>query len=1015
MKSDFSSAFKERRWENGENITDGYVYRGKRSFDKVLKGLKENLVKGFQRNIDGIDLKVLDSRKKGVELEIEVEIIDGKNKGIAILKLYGPNKKKENVVTVTRCKGNDAEFVEILAQKILKPMMEEFFRGDFVPTGLVKRKSTSVTMKGKRVNLYKCDHCEMTSYSLPGIKGHMTKKHSRGFKKHSAKQVEVNEVLETPCDEHDMLISKEADRVVDNLISDMINLVDEPGVNLESNDGDSDTDSCVTLEEGSDIKEQKKYSNVCDECDFKIISDRKYSVVQQMLKHKEKLHSRPCDFCEFKAKNMQEMRRHTRDVHALITGSTSPPLKKKKCEENVENVDSNEMMDVESIQNLSSQLDHMDIDDDENENDETLEERSARKDEKVREQQKRFEEEERNQEEIKKKSQAIKATESQIKLEKERKERKMRKQRSKNGKKNGNKMKKRKLSNENEEILKIPNLKNIPPGCCHLVNDGDLVYVVPGDGACGPNSAAAFFFHDEVFGPKLRRRMNEFFVKHYKKRYQDICPCSVDTPFVRMTSSGPVEYTDPEELFKFLLSSDKKSDFMWSDSVDLVVIADMYQVNIKVITIKSSTDVNPTVNWFHPDKMMAKFAELNNVEQNDMVLLHEDDSHFNLIISKDSDLAKLGSLSYRFNVGPLMKKDVEESEVETDEKSPEEKNEDDESKGTELANLKKELKKCKESKNFIHNEYIKCEKELRLKTEEVEKIKIEIKDLRKIVDLTDEINNKSRDISDDKIEGDDSINQVKQLHRMKKKGSNRKSPHVEAVPKEKLDIEDFNCKKCHYRMSTKDQLQRHMKLRHAPPNMDTNTRKEEQSNCMECDFQGHSQPDLKKHINLKHTMKGANFQETIKCRSCGEEFGHKHNLMLHRKNSHAATVAPCRKFSEGSCTFTADACWWNHDDRENRSTEIQCFICSNTFNSKPELMRHRKLNHSNIVPECTQFLKGVCIFQSEFCWYTHKHSEVLDKDLNERKENESSSVFQEVLKNPKPPLSSSTQKAKAQN
>ena len=61
---------------------------------------------------------------------------------------------------------------------------------------------------------------------------------------------------------------------------------------------------------------------------------------------------------------------------------------------------------------------------------------------------------------------------------------------------------------------------------------------------------------------------------------------------------------------------------MWSDSVDLVVIADMYQVNIKVITIKSMNDMKPSVNWFHPDKNMAKFAELKNVELNDMVLLH---------------------------------------------------------------------------------------------------------------------------------------------------------------------------------------------------------------------------------------------------------------------------------------------------------------------------------------------------------------------------------------------------------
>ena len=39
-----------------------------------------------------------------------------------------------------------------------------------------------------------------------------------------------------------------------------------------------------------------------------------------------------------------------------------------------------------------------------------------------------------------------------------------------------------------------------------------------------------------------------------------------------------------------------------------------------------------------------------------MVLLHEDDLHFNLIISKHSDLAKFGSLSYRFNFGSAINK-----------------------------------------------------------------------------------------------------------------------------------------------------------------------------------------------------------------------------------------------------------------------------------------------------------------------------------------------------------------------
>ena len=103
----------------------------------------------------------------------------------------------------------------------------------------------------------------------------------------------------------------------------------------------------------------------------------------------------------------------------------------------------------------------------------------------------------------------MKSSEKLIKIDEQRKERKMRKQRSKNIRKySNNKIKKHKLSNEDEVLFKAPNLKNIPPGCRHLVNQGDVVYVVPGHGACCPNCATAFFFNDEVFGSKLRRRMN---------------------------------------------------------------------------------------------------------------------------------------------------------------------------------------------------------------------------------------------------------------------------------------------------------------------------------------------------------------------------------------------------------------------------------------------------------------------------------------------------------------------------
>ena len=94
---------------------------------------------------------------------------------------------------------------------------------------------------------------------------------------------------------------------------------------------------------------------------------------------------------------------------------------------------------------------------------------------------------------------------------------------------------------------------------------------------------------------------------------------------------------------------------MWSDSEDLAIIADMYQINIKVITTKGRSDKNPTVNSITPDVKLKKFSDFKNVELNDMTLLHYNDVHFNLIVSKDNDLATMGSLSHRFSVGALSK------------------------------------------------------------------------------------------------------------------------------------------------------------------------------------------------------------------------------------------------------------------------------------------------------------------------------------------------------------------------
>ena len=104
-RKDSHSSYKEKIWtkdEEGETVTDGYSFRGKRAFGKAVEGIKEMMKKGAMGEINEVQFKVLDTRKNGAGLDIEIEVIANKNRGISVMKLYGPNSKKQNVITINK-------------------------------------------------------------------------------------------------------------------------------------------------------------------------------------------------------------------------------------------------------------------------------------------------------------------------------------------------------------------------------------------------------------------------------------------------------------------------------------------------------------------------------------------------------------------------------------------------------------------------------------------------------------------------------------------------------------------------------------------------------------------------------------------------------------------------------------------------------------------------------------------------------------------------------------------------
>ena len=245
------------------------------------------------------------------------------------MKLYGPSsKKKENVVMVTKYKESDSKYVLKLTENVVKPMMQKMLNQ--VETKISIKKS--VSSKIKRQTLLKCPFCEVTSHSSPGLKGHITKKH----------QSVAQEEKEGSSD------------IIEGLLDEVIEIVDGKPEKL------SHDENCDTIQ-----GKYKKYKNKCEECNYCVESDKKYSVVQIMLKHKKDTCTKQssaelkCDKCDFKANNRLSLKRHMRDIHDISTASTSPPPKRKRKTPAQAKIEAEEM----EVETPNKELEEMEVDD----------------------------------------------------------------------------------------------------------------------------------------------------------------------------------------------------------------------------------------------------------------------------------------------------------------------------------------------------------------------------------------------------------------------------------------------------------------------------------------------------------------------------------------------------------------------------------------------------------------------------------------------------------------------------
>ena len=354
-----------------------------------------------------------------------------------------------------------------------------------------------------------------------------------------------------------------------------------------------------TAAKNSKSHPKTKTKKICQVCDKSFMSEKYLNIHISKLHKEGKNKSTHCDYTDLKPENIKvHMSKHE---EPMKTDSVSvSPADSEKISFEEKRIDDTLTDTTETIKTTCDEL----------------AERSKFRDKKILEKERKRDEEEQKYNEIKRKRE-------------EDSERKRKKTSSK-------KKKKKKISSppnpSNEQINIPPNIRPVPENVKNLVKSDDVMLCVKPDGACGFNSTAGYILEDPDQGPKLRRVINRHLCdrwENYKDKYS--------FPYSRQIGAqGDWVYFENSKEFLDYLKNDSKADFLWTDSQELHVVANLYQVDIKIITTKGPDDKNPTINMINPDPELEGYALLPKGIIHAMTLIHFENNHFNLVISSKS-------------------------------------------------------------------------------------------------------------------------------------------------------------------------------------------------------------------------------------------------------------------------------------------------------------------------------------------------------------------------------------------
>ena len=751
--------------------------------------------------------------------------------------------------------------------------------------------------------------------------------------------------------------------------------------------------------------------NECKYCEKSFLNS------QGLKLHKAKDHaadkSFDCKECASWFKTENELTEHMNAIHVVVR---SPEPKKQKvnlkddANAGIKDVDCDDMeIDVEIDSKVEDTV--------------TL---SKRNDEKILEKHKSEEKKEELLKEINRKRQLLT-------VEEERKRKRQISVNKKKRKKLSQKERKREIGgHEQKKNVKNPKLVEIDKKYATLFAEAKLdiekfvIYKVKGDGACGATCTAIHCHRDEKLGNYVRRNTNEYIAQlwEYFKEH-------VTFPHTQMVGVNSVTFKDESEYLTFL-TKNNKSGLLWMDHGDLQAVANMYQIKVHILTTNIASLEETKARWTHlvPDQRLKSFSRIS-MKLPDMWVLHRDEQHFDLIIEKNSTLAKEGPIESVIEDEKIVTDDgVETKNMGEDEEEVtagymgwqiDEEESDDYNKLRYKA-LKEAYEHLKKDHETLKVEYTKlktktgdnCDKNIKQMTKEVKSLKedykelievlkketqdktkaeTEVKTLKDIFQTQKEINEyTNQEEKDEEMEIDEAMGEWIQQQKRK---SLRISKDIGKI---------HNCNKCENVFKHKEQLSQHLKEHEL-----------QTFNCLNCKETFRTEEDLSKHSGVhkkeaevkcticervypnmrkirKHDLRGHKEVECNICEKCENESKHKGQLSQHLEEHELQTFncINCKeKFrtkeelskhaevhkqgSEVKCS-KCEKVYSNmnklrrHDWRSHR--EVECNICDMKIENRAEISSHRRKEHKMFnVAKCRFFPN--CIDEEE-CFFQHE-------------------------------------------